>query len=124
MRTSASIARHTSPPTPAGCRHLRVVPPPQARRRRAARSHAPAVAALASGLVFGTLMAALVSLPFGAAGAGISLRIFVAALIVAAAALARARTVTRQTRARRMRTSRRQEAVAATAPRERLRAVA
>jgi predicted lipid-binding transport protein (Tim44 family) len=123
MRTSASIARRTSPPTPAGRRHLRVVPPPQA-RRRADRSHAPAVAALASGLALGTLMAALVGLPFGAAGAGISLRIFVAALIVAAAALARARTVTRQARARRMRTSRRQEAVAAAPPRERLRAVA
>jgi hypothetical protein len=118
MHTHASVTRPSSP----GSRHLRVVPTaaPRSRRRR---SHAPAVAALAAGIALGTLTAALVSLPFGASGAGVSLRVAAVALVVAAGALARARAVTRQTRAEWRRIDRRAASVSAPAA-ERLRIAA
>ena len=113
--SAVSVSRST--------RHLRVVPaaPP---RRRARRSHAPAVAALASGIALGTLAAAVVSLPFGAAGAGISLRVAIGAMLVAAGALARARVVTRQAEARRRRAARSSAAAVASPQRERMRIAA
>lgn len=119
MQKHVSVVRST-PPT---ARHLRVVPaaPPRSRRPR---SHAPAVAALAAGVAFGTLMAALVSLPFGAAGAGVSLRVAVVALLVAVGALARARAVTVETRARRRRAMRQQAVTRMPAQQEKLRVAA
>lgn len=119
MQRHASVARSTSP-TP---RHLRVVPAAPPRNRRP-RSHAPAVAALAAGVAFGTLMAAVVSLPFGAAGAGVSLRVAAVALLIAAGALARARTVTVETRARRRRAIRQQAVATMPTQREKLRVAA
>jgi hypothetical protein len=118
MHTQASAGPVSHSP-----RHLRVVPaaPP---RRRVRRSHAPAVAALASGIALGTLAAAVVSLPFGAAAAGISLRVAVVALLVAAGALARARVVTRQAEARRRRAVRNSAATVTSPQREKLRIAA
>jgi threonine/homoserine efflux transporter RhtA len=81
------------------------------------------VAALAAGVAMGTITAALVSLPFGASGAEVSLRVAAVALIVAAGALARARAVTRQARAEWRRKDRRAASVS-TPTAERLRIAA